>query len=380
MASRAGSTGIDASLYRRDGAWCTALVDVSLGTAAAREAMDQLPETVSRLLASQQANAADIAAMVPALVPAEGYRSPVARFVAVNNGEVVLNEIISGIDVTAPQVDCAQFPNLVPLARARGGQFPYLVAEVSRDGGEVRLHHSGYDGWTEERTVAGDVDEAHHAKKVPGRYSEAANQANTDEVWRRNAEEVAAQIEEMARENYARLIVMSGDVKARELVSSRLSDAHRENVRMLDQHTRTGGADLALFAQEVSACVAQVLANDIRDLADKVANLSGTGRRNVAFGFTEVVQALQQSQAATILVAKYQDDESLMALTAEPWLAAEDSDEHAELVVGSWPAPEVLLRATALTDSTLRYVPDGVLPHGVGIAALLRWPTGDLPS
>ncbi|GAA4378886.1 hypothetical protein [Paeniglutamicibacter cryotolerans] len=380
MASRAGSTGIDASLYRRDGAWCTALVDVSLGTTAAREAVDQLPDTVSRLLTSQQAGPSDIAALAGALVPAEGYSSPVARFVAVNNGEVVVDEIISGIAVGAPEVDCGPFPNLVPLARARGGQFPYVVAEVGRDGGEIRLHHSGYEGWTEERKVAGDADEAHHAKKVPGRYSEAANQANTEEVWRRNAEEIAVQIDELARENYARLIVLAGDVKARELVGSRLAEANRANVRVLDQHTRTGGADLALFAQEVSACVAEVLANDIRDLADKVANRSGTGRRNVAFGFDEVVQALQQSQAETVIVARYQDDESLMALSAEPWLAAEDSADHSELVVGSWPAPEVLLRATALTDGAIRYVPDGVLPHGVGIAALLRWPTGDMPS
>lgn len=380
MASSAGSNGIDASLYRRDGAWCTALVDVSLGTAAAREAMDRLPETVSRLLNSQQANPADTAALVDTLVPADGYSSPVARFVAVNNGEVVLDEIISGIEVGAPEVDCGSFPNLVPLARARGGQFPYVVAEVGRDGGEIRLHHSGYEGWSEERKVAGDADEAHHAKKVPGRYSEAANQANTEEVWRRNAEEVAEQIDELARENYARLIVLAGDVKARELVASRLSDANRANVRQLDQHTRTGGADMSLFAKEVSASVAEVLANDVRDLAEKVANLSGAGRRNVALGFDEVVQALQQAQASTVLVAKYQDEESLMALSSEPWLVAEESADHADLVMGSWPAPEVLLRATALTDGTIRYVPDGVLPRDVGIAALLRWPTGDLPS
>ena len=99
-----------------------------------------------------------------------------------------------------------------------------------------------------------------------------------------------------------------------------------------------------------------------------------TAGRNWPWALTEVVAALQQAQADTVLVGQYQDDETLLALGADPWLCGEDSEDHAELVIGSWPAPEVLLRATALTDATIRYVPEGVLPEGVGIAALLRWP------
>ena len=40
MANRAGSTGIDATLYRKEGPWCTAFVDASLGTTSAQEAAD----------------------------------------------------------------------------------------------------------------------------------------------------------------------------------------------------------------------------------------------------------------------------------------------------------------------------------------------------
>ncbi|MET0979262.1 MAG: hypothetical protein ABWX63_10635 [Paeniglutamicibacter terrestris] len=124
MASRAGSTGIDATLYRREGQWCTALVDVSLGTTAAQEAVDALPEKVRKILGSQQASEADILALTEVLVPAAGHASPVARFVAVNNGEVVLDEVISGLHVQTSDIDCGPFPNLVAMARARGGQFP----------------------------------------------------------------------------------------------------------------------------------------------------------------------------------------------------------------------------------------------------------------
>lgn len=374
MASRAGSTGIDASLYRREGQWCTALVDVSLGTTSAQEAVDSLPGQVGKLLGSQQASDADIEALTSALVSAEGHASPVARFVAVNNGEVVVDEIIDGLKVESADVDCGPFPNLVALARARGGQFPYLVAEAGKDGGEVSLYHSSVKGADESRGVTGDPDEAHHARKVPGRYDEPKNQSNTEEIWRRNADELAKQIDELARENYVRLIVLAGDVKAREMVAGMLAVAHKPITSILDQHTRTGGADQAAFAAAVQERVDEVLGRDVQELSERVANRSGSGRPELALGFNEVVAALQQAQAATVLVNQYQDDETLTALNAEPWLCGEDSGDHAESVIGSWPAPEVLLRATALTDASIRYVPDGVLPEGTGIAALLRWP------
>ncbi|EMQ98459.1 hypothetical protein ACIGB6_16145 [Paeniglutamicibacter gangotriensis] len=374
MASRAGSTGIDASLYRREGQWCTALVDVSLGTTSAQEAVDSLPGQVGKLLGSQQASDADIEALTAALVSAEGHASPVARFVAVNNGEVVVDEIIDGLKVEFADVDCGPFPNLVALARARGGQFPYLVAEAGKDGGEVSLYHSSVKGADESRGVTGDPDEAHHARKVPGQYDEPKNQSNTEEIWRRNADELAKQIDELARENYVRLIVLAGDVKAREMVAGMLAVAHKPITSILDQHTRTGGADQAAFAAAVQERVDEVLGRDVQELSERVANRSGSGRPELALGFDEVVAALQQAQAATVLVNQYQDDETLTALNAEPWLCGEDSGDHAESVMGSWPAPEVLLRATALTDASIRYVPDGVLPEGTGIAALLRWP------
>lgn len=374
MTSRAGSTGIDATLYRREGQWCTALVDVSLGTTAAQEAVDALPEKVRKILGSQQATEADILALTEVLVPAAGHASPVARFVAVNNGEVVLDEVISGLNVQTPDINCGPFPNLVALARARGGQFPYLVAEASKDGGEVRLYHSSVKGVEESRGVTGDPEEAHHARKVPGRYDEPKNQSSTEEIWRRNAEDLAQQIDELARDHQVRLIVLAGDIKARELVASKLGAANKPITSILEQHTRTGGADQRAFAQAVQEKVDEVLGRDLQELSARVSNRSGNGRTDLALGFESVVAALQQAQVETVLVSEYQDDQTLIALKADPWLLSEEAEDHAELVIGSWPAPEVLLRATALTDASIRYVPAGVLPGGVGIAALLRWP------
>lgn len=374
MALRADSNGIDASLYRKTGPWSTVLADASLGTTAAQEAADQLPDEVAKILKSQQADPRDIDAMTEALVPAEGLRAPVARFVAVNDGQVVLNELIPGLKVESTEVDCGPFPNFVPLARARGGAFSYLVAEAGRAGGEVHLYNTTSPERVASRGVVGVPEETHVARKVPGEYDQPKNQSAADEMARRNAEELADLIRDMAEDNYVRLIIVAGDVKAREMVRDLLHTSLQPLVALLDANTRTGGADQKAVDTEIRKLVDNVSALDLESLSGRMAEQTGNSRSYLAVGIDEVVAALQQAQADIVLVGQYQDEHTLRALNAEPWLACEDDENHAELVMGQWPAPEVLLRATALTDATIRYVPDGLLPEGIGIAALLRWP------
>ena len=374
MALRADSNGIDASLYRRNGSWSTALVDASLGTTAAQEAADQLPGQVAKLLGSQQAQPQDIDALVRALEPVQGLPAPVARFVAVHDGQVVLDEVLPGLKVEAPQVDAGPFPNFTALARARGGAFSYLVAEVGRDGGEVHLYNTTSSQRLASRGVVGDPEDTHHARKVPGRYEQPKAQAAADEMVRRNTEEVAELLVSMAEENYVRLIVLSGDIKAREAVLAALPAAWREYAAVIDAHTRTGGASEKQVDEQILRLVEQAKAETLQGLKERIDAQAGNGRAQLALGLDEVVAALQSAQAEIVLVGQYQDEHTLRALSAEPWLDTADSANHAELVLGQWPAPEVLLRATALTDANIRYVPDGIIPASAGIAALLRWP------
>ncbi|MGV2951543.1 hypothetical protein ACNPM8_05120 [Glutamicibacter sp. AGC46] len=373
MALRADSNGIDASLYRRNGSWSTALVDASLGTTAAQEAADRLPDEVAKLLKSQQAQPSDVQALIGALEPAQGLRAPVARFVAVHDGEIVLNELIPGLKVQTSSVDVGPFPNFTALARARGGSFSYLVAEVSKDGGEVHLYNTASPERLGSRGIVGLPEEIHHARKVPGEYDQPKAQAAADEMARRNADEVAELISEMSNENYVRLIILSGDIKARELVLGAVPVALKDYVEVIDSHTRTGGADTKQVDAQITKLVEEVKAKSLAELESKIAAQSGNGKAQLAVGLDEVVTALQSAQAEMVLVGQYQSEHTLRALSAEPWIAHQDGDDHAELVVGEWPAPEVLLRATALTDASIRYVPDSVIPDGAGIAALLRW-------
>jgi hypothetical protein len=90
-----------------------------------------------------------------------------------------------------------------------------------------------------------------------------------------------------------------------------------------------------------------------------------------------VVHALQQAQVDVLI---FNDaglsERTLLALDAEPWIAAAEEESLAANVLGKVPAPAALLRAAALTDARVMLVPGPVLPAAVDVAALLRWPAG----
>ena len=98
-------------------------------------------------------------------------------------------------------MDVGPFPNFTALARARGGSFSYLVAEVGKDGGAVHLYNTTSRERIASQGIVGLPEEIHHARKVPGEYDQPKAQAAADEMVRRNADEVAELIKKMSAEN-----------------------------------------------------------------------------------------------------------------------------------------------------------------------------------
>ncbi|NKX51805.1 hypothetical protein HER39_14770, partial [Arthrobacter deserti] len=264
--------------------------------------------------------------------------------------------------------------------RHRGDDFPYVVAEVGRDGGEVRLQHARRDEVVEERAVEGEKEKI---KKVPtGGWPQGRYQHHTEEAWRRNADEIPAEIDRIVRATKARLLVIAGDIRARELVADQLSEESRAILSTVDSHTRTGGADREALKTEVSKRIAEVWARQQQAILERLATLQGQQHVEAAAGLGEVVTALQQAQVGTLqLEESALEDHKVQPLTEEPWVATAGGPPVNGQVLGKIAAPAALVRAAALTDARVMLVPPGVLPRGKEVAALLRWPTGpDVPS
>ena len=362
-------------LFRKPGPWCMAYVDASAGTVDGLEAADVQPDNVRNALAGLGASEDDLEAVAGAIQPATGEPSPISRYVLVRQGEVVINELLPGALLGPEQISTDVVPDLLPLLKHHPDGFAYVVAEVSREEGEIRLHRAGRQAAEESQHIRGSDE---NLKKVPvGGWSQGRYQRHTEEIWRRNADQVVEQIDKVVRENNARLLVLAGDIRARQLVADQLSEASKAILSTVDSHTLAAGSDREKFEDEVNSLVAQQWATEQGQLVDRLAEQEGQANPESATGFGAVVHALQQAQVEVLM---FDDgsltDRTVLALNAEPWLATSEEESLGAEVLGKVPAAAALLRAAALTDARVELVPSAALPDGVEIAALLRWPTG----
>lgn len=199
-----------ADLYRQPGPWCLAYLEASTGTVDSLEAGDVQPDNVRDALAGQGASKEDLAAMESAIQPAMGLPAPVSRFVLVRDGQVMVNELLPGPLSGSERISMDSIPDLLPLMKHQPDEFPYVVAEVSREEGEIRLHRAGRQKAEERQHVQGSDE---NLKKVPsGGWSQGRYQHHTEEIWRRNADQVVNEIDKVVREKQARLLVLAGDI------------------------------------------------------------------------------------------------------------------------------------------------------------------------
>lgn len=364
-----------ADLYRRKGPWCTAYIDASAGTVDGLEAAEVRPLDVRKALAQQGASPEDQEAAETAVLPADGLPSPVSRFLLVQQGTVALNEVLPGALVLPERISVDPVPDLLPLLKHRPENLPYVVAEVSREDGEIRLLHTGGSRPAAVEDVQGETLDI--TKLPAGGWSQDKFQRQTEQVWRRNADQVAEQIDRIVDSSGARLIVLAGDVRARGLVLDQLAEAHKGLVSMIDSHPRPAGTTNSHFEDEVQERVALFWAAEQEQIMDQLAQQEGQANPEAASGVGPVLTALQQAQVEVLILNDSAlADRHLFALGAEPWVASAEEQTLGAEVLGRVPAPAALVRAAALTDASLLLVPDGVLPHGTEVAALLRWPTG----
>lgn len=365
-----------ADLYRKQGPWCLAYVDASAGGAEGAEAAEVRPGEVRAALAQQGAPAQDLVAMEAAVDPARGLPAPISRFVLVRQGTVELNELLPGPLVTPKHVSVGPVPDLLPLIKHRPEEFPYIVVEATREDAEIRLEYVGRPGPAAVEGVRGSTEDI--SKLSAGvDWAQSKQQRRTEEIWRRNAEEVAGQIDRIADSSGARLIVLAGDIRARGLVQDQLAEAHKPLVTMIDSEPRPKDSRQHLFQDKIQERIALQWAAEQEQIMDRLALQEGQANPESAVGVGAVVHALQQAQVdVLILNDKALSDRQLLVLASEPWVATAEEQALGAESLGRVPAPTALLRAAALTDASLLLVPDGVLPGGVQAAALLRWPTG----
>ncbi|MFP3466695.1 Vms1/Ankzf1 family peptidyl-tRNA hydrolase [Leifsonia sp. SIMBA_070] len=383
-----------AGFLAEPGPWTTVLADISRDMNDPKRTVDLRHRSLLQSLEQQGAPRADIDAVEGALMTDYRTPSPCARFIAVRSGQVEVDEVVLG---AIPRDGWAWHGPVIdplPLLARDAFGFHALLVEASRDGATIwhrrpDLEHDPEAAALGEEAQQTDeperVDGTSHGivHKVPsGGWAQLRYQHYVEDTWRNNERAVAERIGELADRYRPRLIMVAGDLRAVELLTQELPQSATD-VLFTEQLEASAGDEQEELFRRFEEAVARVAAEDETAALERIFTRSEGEGRSEALGIGEVVDALEQSQADTVVVTvpreaerTHEADRRAIALDAQPWIASAPEQDYGAGELGIIPASVAIARAAVLTDARVIVVSPGELPNDAPAAALLRWPVG----
>lgn len=362
-------------LLRESGPSTWAYLDVSTDVSDPRGYATSLGTSTADALVQAGAPPADIEALTDVLVSPPGAPAPVSRYVLVRDGRIVLDEVLLGSPRAAASLGHGPVPDLLPLFAHRPVDLAYLVVEVGRDGGGFRVYRYGQGDPVSEQQVQGRTDTLH--KFQGGGWSHRNMQSHTEEIWRQNVAQLAQAVDETVRRTSAALVVVAGDIRARQLIEPELSEETRSILSVVAVDTRASDASDAALVTQVEAELARIVEQREEHALDLLRTHLGRSDGTAVTRVGEVATALAAAQVDSLLLSPPElRDRTLLALATAPWVATAPEAALGAPVLGSVPAASALARAAVLTDARVVLTSGGSLPDQTGVGALLRWPMG----
>lgn len=321
-------------------------------------------------LADAGAADADLDALERAFLEVPGRGDPLTCYLAAADGRLWHAEEFDGPPMAAASMGHGPAADILPLVVHAAHDVSYLLVEAGRDGGEISLH--GSSPAVVRREVQGE--DLHLSKVRGGGWSHRRLQQHTEEVWRRNAAELVGSVVDLWQRSTPRLLVLTGDVRAREKVRRALPEYLDALVAEVDRHTVPDGASSHAVDRTISRQLETLAVEDERAVLDELAVQLERG--DAAVGPRATLEALRSSRAGLVLIDPDAPPEQDVAVLAEaPWVAMpEDGEAHPGRVTGTTAAHVGILRAAGLTGASAMVPEHGHLPGDAGVAALVRWP------
>ncbi len=277
----------------------------------------------------------------------------------------------------------SRLPDLLPLLVQTPPRPPHLLVSANREGGEV-LTVGGASGGDDQH-VQGTGWPVHKVRS--GGWSQNRYQRSAEDAWEVNAKELADAVIKAVAGRKIEAVIVAGDVRARELLVSKLPDGLRRAVVLVDRELPVDSDELAQAADEA---LQQLEDDDARAQLETFRDQSGTGR--AVEGLAETVAALRDGQVAELFIGGQYTDGDRKALELDwssglAWvgpgladIALSEADLRDRNVtdVAQDRVGAALVRAATGTDVRLFVVPPGGpaagdTPLRDGIGALLRF-------
>jgi hypothetical protein len=275
----------------------------------------------------------------------------------------------------APPRDHARWSPLpspgIVLAWRQAG-LPYLVVNADRTGADLVVIRPGPRPAEEHLERAGGAPGPVH-KFGGGGWSQRRFAHRVENTWKQNANDAAEHVTRFVDEHGIPLVVVTGEVRALELLDEALPERVEQITRPVDD-ARQGDGTLDERSPGIRRLLATVAAEQTVALLRKFEEEVGQADR-AANGPVDTIAALARAQVDVLLVHDDPDDDRVAWCGPKPLDVATSLDDLRALGVDGvheGRLVDVALRAAFGSGAGIRIVPHaGALAGGIG--ALLRW-------
>lgn len=317
-------------LVDSEGPFLTAIIPTQSDTADAAERLRIQTNNALRDAPDEWADdVAEMESEVSALQHGDG-----AGLIAIRpHGGPTFYEFIADA-VRRPTMSIGPLPRLAPLLEARQRTIPHVVVETDKAGADITAFDGGAVAAT--RQVEGDTEHIHRGH--PGGWSQRRFQQRAENTWEENAKEVAESAQAMAKEVEARVLLVTGPIRARSILVKLLEDAGAPT-RSIEAGDDDG------IAEEVVRNVADIHATDTKAVLEAIDERVD----HRAESARHVESSLAEGRVETLLVHD-----------------ADDAEADGDRVI------DRCIAAALRTGAEIRVVPK-VAWLDDGVAAILRW-------
>jgi Bacterial archaeo-eukaryotic release factor family 2 len=316
--------------------------------------------------ASEQAATA-IAARIAAAPPTPAI---LAAFAA-TDGTMLYEQVLA--DAELPDESGCQSPPPVTRLLAWEQDHPaYLLVVTDRTGADITAA-AGAGQPEQTWTVVGPDDEIER-KQGPGGWSQPSYQHRVEDSWRHNAARVAEEVTTRAVAVGAQVLVLSGDVRAVQLLSERLPNDHGLLVHHITGSRAADGSQ-ATRPRRVEQALREAAEAQTARLLKALHDNLGPGGLAVE-DVKDTLDALACGRVATLLVRPFAADSRVALFGAGPTDIYPDHDAAAlsSAPVRSGRLIDVAVRSALLSGAHVRVIPQSTPAEPVGgIGALCRY-------
>jgi hypothetical protein len=353
-------------VYEHPGPYLTVHAEVGR---SAEDALDQLDARWTRIrhelerLEAARSLVDEVGERLRANTHVEG---EVRRTIVACGDEVIFDDVQGAHSMWPETVDMGDLPDLASWLRLVDQEIPFLLVQVDRTGGDIDFYRALARPVSQHASVEGGT---FHIRKVPeGGWAQDHFQQSAEDLWQRNAREVAEVLTKLARRVRPWAILVGGDVRAVQELTDELETAGEVAVVKLESGGRAEGTSEDALWHEVSVVLADLQAHAEKDVSDRLAEAAGR-EAAAAVGTAAVIDALVRQQVDRLVLDLDGLADGSIRPAEHPGLVLPER----ALAATDLPADRALVAAAALQGSHLSLLPTELQPGTDGVSALLRW-------